>query len=150
MNPEDVSMRLVATRRRRAAKPHRAVVVAQCARPRRQQAAVGLAGVLRQRMRVGRNVHHDPMPETTARRRVGVVDGQREAFGFGRHAFPLQRRRKVFTINAKCLLIEFMRLRKITVSRELTSPDTKISHGTLPPLTVWDWLPQIAARSKHA
>src|SRR5579863_5657373 len=62
-----------------------------------------IAGVLRQAGHVRRDVENDPVPETAAGRRVGIVDREREALGAARRCRPGERGRDVAAGAAEAL-----------------------------------------------
>jgi len=70
---------MVALWRARAAVPGRAEIGAGLQGPLRQLRTAWVAGVQRQLSDIGRDVHHQPMPEAAAGRRVRVVAGDGEA-----------------------------------------------------------------------
>src|SRR5512146_2076288 len=101
---EDVTVRLVALGRARAAVARDAVVGGDARGTARQRRAVGVACALRELRRCCRDVIDDPVPPSRAAGgRVGVVHQEREALRVGRCAGPAQRRRNVLSRAAEAV-----------------------------------------------
>src|SRR5829696_2635177 len=101
---EDVAMRTVALRRARTAIARRAEVGARLQRALGQQAGLGIAGIELELGRAGRDVHHHPVPEAAARRRIGIEAGDGKALGVCGRARPRQMRRLVAAAAAEAVI----------------------------------------------
>jgi hypothetical protein len=91
---EQIAVRMIARGRAGAAIAGRAEIGAGLQRARRQRAARA-ARALRELAHIRRNVHHQPVPEARAGRRVRVVAGDGEALRARRRIGPLEMRRHV-------------------------------------------------------
>ncbi len=78
---------------------------------RRRAAGFAGARALRQLAHVGGNVGHDPVPPAGAGWGIGIVNGDYEALGAGRHAVPCEVRRQVIAVVAHA--VEDLRLRQL-------------------------------------
>lgn len=111
--------------RRGAAVAGRAEVGAglQCAGGQRRFAG---ARALRQLAHVGGNVGHHPVPPAGAGWGVGIVNGDDEALGAGRHAVPGQVGRQVIAVVAHA--VENLLLRQLAAVLQIVAVQTK-SHS---------------------
>ena len=87
---EDVVVGLVALGRTRAAVAGNSGIRPALDRALRRGVALRIAGALGERSRIGGDVEDDPVPESAAGRRIGIVDIQGEALRVLRSARPSQ------------------------------------------------------------
>src|SRR5580704_6274514 len=92
---EQITVRMIALRRARAAVAGGAEVSAGLQRSLGQLRSVAVAGTGGELGHVGRNVHHNPVPKSAAGRRVGIEAGDRKTLGPGWRSRPSQVRRFV-------------------------------------------------------
>src|SRR5438093_5138675 len=90
----------------------------------RQLRALRIAGVYSKLRHAGRNVHHQPVPKPTARGRIRIETGDREALRLGGGSRPGQMWRLIVALAAEAEISgQNMRVGEIIAVAEAVAPD---------------------------
>src|SRR6266545_8141943 len=98
---EQITVRVIARRRARSAIPGGAEVGAGLQRALRQLRSLRIASIQLKLRDIGRDVHHQPVPEAAARGRVRIETSHAEALRAGRGSRPGQMRRLIVALAAE-------------------------------------------------